>query len=47
MSVIGPINVSTSAVYSGNRITVIYYVNDNANCTCQLDSGTPVNCKNC
>lgn len=39
--------VVASATYSGDVITVFYNVTDPATCTCQLDSGTPVACKNC
>ena len=39
--------VEASATYSGDTITVNYDVTAPATCTCQLDSGTPVACKNC
>ena len=39
-------SVKASAIYSGDKITVTYDASAGAVCTCQLDSGSPVSCKN-
>ena len=39
-------SVTASAIYSGDKITVSYEASAGAVCTCQLDSGSPVSCKN-
>ena len=39
-------SVTASAIYSGDKITVTYETSAGAMCTCQLDSGSPVSCKN-
>ena len=39
-------SVTASAIYSGDKITVTYDTSAGAVCTCQLDSGAPVPCKN-
>ena len=39
-------SVTASAIYSGDKITVTYEAPAGAVCTCQLDSGSPVPCKN-
>ena len=39
-------SVGASAIYSGDKIVVSYEAFAGAVCTCQLDSGSPVPCKN-
>ena len=39
-------SVTASAIYSGDKIIVSYEASAGAMCTCQLDSGSPVSCKN-
>ena len=42
----GGFSIRANATYSGDKITVSLETSPGAMCTCQLDSGSPVPCKN-